>query len=175
MAADGDSASVVAISEESNMLVDFYTGDLGKTIPTKSRWVSHSRELKLSKWCLQKISSSVLGSLDPFSMMEFIVTRLKCAEHRDWMMLHSTPRRVIINGELMMSPLVEVVTNIECVWPLIIEYIRETGKKIDGVSLVVYHTLDLFFLHFVSSYSMIRFDLEEKHRRLFFCWPDGEE
>ena len=90
-------------------------------------------------------------------------------------MLRSSSRRVIINGELTMSPLVEVVANIECVRPLIIEYNMETGKKIDGVNLVVFYTLDLFLLHFVSSYSMIRFDLEEKHRRLVLCWPDGEE
>ena len=43
-------------------------------------------DLRLLKRCLQKVSSSVIGSLDPFSMTEFIVTRLKGVEHRDWMM-----------------------------------------------------------------------------------------
>ena len=37
------------------------------------------------KRCLQKTASAVFGTLDPFSMTEFIVTRLKRAEHRDWM------------------------------------------------------------------------------------------
>ena len=70
-------------------------------------------------------------------MTEFIVTRLKGAEHRDWMMSRSILRRAIITGELSMLFLVEVVSNIMGVWPLIVVYLKETGQKTDGNSLVV--------------------------------------
>ena len=60
---------------------------------------------------------SLSGSLDPFSITEFIVTRLKGAEHRSWMMSRSNLRRAIITGELSMPSLVEVVSNILGVWP----------------------------------------------------------
>ena len=71
-------------------------------------------------------------------MTEFIVTRLKGAEHRDWMMSGtSLRRRAIITGELSMPSLIEVVSNIVGVWPLIVVYLKETGRKTDGDSLVV--------------------------------------
>ena len=70
-------------------------------------------------------------------MTEFTVTRLKGAEHRDWMRSRSSLRRAIITGELSMPSLVEVVSNITAVWPLIVVYLRETGRKTDGDSLVV--------------------------------------
>ena len=70
-------------------------------------------------------------------MTEFIVTRLKGAELREWMMSRSRLRRAIITGELSMPSLVEVVSNIVGVWPLIVVYLKETGKKTDGDSLVV--------------------------------------
>ena len=70
-------------------------------------------------------------------MTEFIVTRLKGAEHRDWMMSRSSLRRAIITGELSMPSLVEVVSKIVGMWPLIVLYLKETGRKTDGNSFVV--------------------------------------
>ena len=93
-------------------------------------------DLRLLKRCLQKVTSSVFGSLDPFSMAEFIVMPLKGAEHRDWMMPRSSLRHAIITGELSMPSLLEVVSNIVGVWPLVVAYLKETGRKTDGDSLV---------------------------------------
>ena len=70
-------------------------------------------------------------------MTEFIVTCLKGAEHRDWMMSRSSVRRAIITGALSTPSLVEVVSNIVGVWPLTVVYRKETGRKSDGDSLVV--------------------------------------
>ena len=70
-------------------------------------------------------------------MMESFVTRLKGAEHRDWMMSRSSLRRAIITVELSMPSLVEVVSNIVGVWSLIEVYLKETGRRTDGDSLVV--------------------------------------
>ena len=136
VAAVGSSASLVAIFGGSHVLADKYKEYLGS-------WYSHKlveypfSDLRLLKRCLQKVSSSVFGSLDPFSMTEFIVTRLKGAEHRDWMMSRTSLRRAIITGELSMPSLVEVVSNIMGVWPLIVVYLKETGRKTDGDNLVV--------------------------------------
>ena len=70
-------------------------------------------------------------------MTEFIATRLKGAEHRNWMMFRTSLRRAIITGELSMPSLVEVVSNIKGVWPLIVVYLKETVRKTDGDSFVV--------------------------------------
>ena len=136
VAAVGGSASLDEVSGGSHVLTDTYSEYLGSGYSHKL--VEYPIfDLRLLKRCLQKVSSSVFGSLDPFSMTEFIVTRLKGAEHRDWMMSRSSLRRAILNGELSMPSLVEVVSNIVGVWPLIVVYLRETGRKTDGDSLVV--------------------------------------
>ena len=105
----GSSASLVAISGGSHVLADTYKEYLRSGYSHKLVEYPIS-DLRLLKWCLQKVSSSVFGSLDPFSMMEFIVTRLKGAEHCDWMMSRTSLRRAIITGELSMPSFVEVVT-----------------------------------------------------------------
>ena len=100
-------------------------------------------DLRLLKRCLQKVPSSVFGSSDPFSLTEFIVTRLKGAEHHDWVMSRSSLRHAIISGELSMPSLVEVVSNIVGVWLLIVVYLKETGRKTNADSLMVYYILHL--------------------------------
>ena len=136
VAAVGSLASLVAISGGSHVLADTYREYLG--IGYSHKLVEYPIfDLRLLKWLLQKVSSSVFGSLDPFSTTEFIVTRLKGAEHRDWMLSRSGLRRAIITGELSLPSLVEVVSNIVGVWPLIVVYLKETGRKTDGDSLVV--------------------------------------
>ena len=136
VAAVGGSASLVAVSGGSHVLADTYDDYMGSGYTHKL--VEYPIfDLRLLKRCLQKVSSSVFGSLDPFAVMEFIVTRLKGAEHRDWMMSRSSLRRAIVTGELSMPSLIEVVSNIVIVWPLIVVYLKETGRKTDGDSLVV--------------------------------------
>ena len=136
VSAVGGSASLVAISGGSHVLADTYREYLGSGYSHKL--VEYPIfDLRLLKRCLQKVPSSVFGFLDPFSMTEIIVTRLKGTEHRDWMMSRSSLRRAIITGELSMPSLVEVVSNIVEVWTLIVVYLKETGGKTDGDSLVV--------------------------------------
>ena len=89
------------------------------------------------KRCLQRTASSVFGSLDPFSLTEFVVNCLKGAESRDFMAYRPALRKAIITNDLSMSGLVEVVANIVGVWPLIVSYLKETGRKDKGDSFVV--------------------------------------
>ena len=135
VSAVGGSASLVAFSGGSHVLGDMFREYLGSGYSHKL--VEYPIfDVRLLKRCLQKVSSSIFGSLDLFSMTEFIVTRLKGAEHRDWMMFRSSLRRAIITGELSMPSLVEVVSNIGGVWPLTVVYLKQTGRKTDGDSLV---------------------------------------
>ena len=94
-------------------------------------------DLRLLKCCLQRTASSVFGSLDPFSLTEFIVNRLEGAETRDWMASRPALRKAIITNDLSMPGQVEVVANIVGVWHLIVSYLKETGRKDEGDSLVV--------------------------------------
>ena len=136
VAAVGNSASLVAVSGGSHVLADTYREYLGSGYSHKL--VEYPIfDLRLLKRCFLKVSSSVFGSPDPFSMTEFIVTRLNDAEHPDWMLSRSDLRRAIITGELSIPSLLEVVSNIVGVWPLLVVYFKETGRKTDGDSLVV--------------------------------------
>ena len=129
-------ASLVSISGGSHTLVESYKEYLGSGY---MRGVLDYPifDVKLLKRCLKKTASVVFGTLDPFSMTEFIVTRLKGAEHRDWMQSRQFLRRAIETGDLSLPGLVDVVSNIIGVWPLIVSYLKETGKKDSGDSLVV--------------------------------------
>ena len=93
-------------------------------------------DVRLLKRCLEKTASTVFERLDPFSMTEFIVTRLKGAEHRDWS--RQSLRRAIETGDLSLPGLVDVVSNIIGVWALIVSYLKGTGKKDSSDSLVVW-------------------------------------
>ena len=70
-------------------------------------------------------------------MTEFVVNRLKGAETRVWMASCPALRKAIITKDLSMPGLVDVVENVVGVWPLIVSYLKETGRKDDGDSLVV--------------------------------------
>ena len=70
-------------------------------------------------------------------MTKVFVKRLKGVEYHDWMVSLSSHRRAIITGELSMPSLVEIVSNIMGVWPLIVVYLKETGRGTDGDNLVV--------------------------------------
>ena len=94
-------------------------------------------DLRLLNRCRQRTAASVFGSLEPFSMTEFVVNRLKGAETRDWMASRPVLRKVIITNDLSMPCLVDVVANIIGLWPLVVSYLKETGRKDDGDSLVV--------------------------------------
>ena len=104
-------------------------------------------------------------------MTEFVVTRLKGAEHRDWMMSRTSLRRAIITGELSIPSLVEVVSNIVGVWPLIVVYLKETGGKTDGDSLVVNYIRHIFYCicNFTPSSGCLLFRRRESMARSEFC------
>ena len=84
-------------------------------------------------------------------MTEIIVKRLKGAEHRDWMTSRYGFPRAFISGELFMPSLHDVISNIVGLWPLIVVYLTETGRRTDGDNLVVY-----YILHFYSSCSFFQ-------------------
>ena len=98
-------------------------------------------DARLLKRCRQKTASTVFGTLEPFSITDFIVIRLKAAEHRDWMQSRQSLRRAIETGDLSPSGLVDVFSNKIGVWPLFVSYLKDTGKKDRGDSLVVWFFL----------------------------------
>ena len=136
VAAVGGSASLVAISGGSHVFADTYGEYLGSGYSNKL--VEYPVfDPRLLKRCLQKVSSSIFGPLDPFSMTESNATRLKSEEHCDCMKSRSSLRLAVITGELSVPSLVEVVSNFVGVWPLIVVYLKETGRKTDCDNLVV--------------------------------------
>ena len=94
-------------------------------------------DLRLLKRCLRRTAASVFGSLDPFSMTEFVINRLKGAETRDRMASRPAFRKAIITNDVSMPGLVDVVAKFVGVWPLVVSYLQETSRKYDADSLVV--------------------------------------
>ena len=121
-------------------------------------------DVRFLKRCLQKTVSTVFGTLDPFSMTEFIVTRLKGADHCDWMQSRQSLRREVETGDLSLPGLVDVVSNIIGVWPLIVSYLKETGKKDSGDSLVVWFPTFSFVLRY-NCHCLFPFSCLEKRDR----------
>ena len=80
-------------------------------------------------------------------------------------------RKAIITNNLSMPHLVNVVANIVGVWPLIVSYLKETGHKDEGDSLVVRY----FFVGFSpASWKCVNHRLlflEEGEGRVPVPWP----
>ena len=136
LCAIGSGASLVSIYGGSHTLVESYKEYLGSRC-MRGVLDYPTFDVRLLKRCLQKTASTVFGTLDPFSVTEFM-TRLKGAEHRDWMQARQSLRGAIETGDLSLPGLVDVVSNIIGVWPLVVSYLKEAGKKDSGDSLVVW-------------------------------------
>ena len=134
--AAGPDTAVVLLHGGPHVLAEAFASYLGSGYQAKL--IDYPTfNLRLLKRCLQRTASCVLQSLDPFSLTEFVVNRLKGAETRGWMASRPALRKAIITNDLSMPGLVDVVANIVCVWPLIVSYFKKTGRKDEGDSLVV--------------------------------------
>ena len=132
----GPAVTVASISGGSTVLVEAFCEYLGSGY--RQKLIDYPFfDFRLFRRCLQRSASSVFGSLDGLSMTEFIVTRLKGAETRDWMSARPALKKAILTNNLSMPHLLDVVANIISVWPLIVSYLKETGRKDEGDSLVV--------------------------------------
>ena len=132
----GPDVSVASISGGSTVLVEAFYEYLGSGYRQKLNDYPVF-DLPLFRRCLQRTSSSVFGSLDGLAMTEFIVNRLKGAETRDWMSSRPILKNAIVINDLSMPHVVDIVANIIGFWPLLVSYLKETGRKDDGDSLVV--------------------------------------
>ena len=137
LCAIGSGASLVSVSGGSHTLVECYKEYLGSGY-MRGLLDYPTFDVSLLKRCLQKTASTVFGKLDPFSTTEFIVTQLRGTEHRDWMQSRQSLRGAIETGDLSLPGLIDVVSNIIGVRPLIVSYLKETGMKDSGDSLVVW-------------------------------------
>ena len=135
LSAVGSGPSLVSPSAGSHTLVDCFREYLGSDY-TKTLVDCPIFDVRFPERCLQKTALVVFGTLEPFSMTEFIVTRLKGVEHRDWMQSRQFLRRAIGTGDLSLPGLLNVASNIIDVWPLIVYYLKETGKNDSGDDLV---------------------------------------
>ena len=101
--------------------------------------------LRLMKRCLQWTVASVFGSLDPISMTEVVVNRLRGAETMDWTASCPALRKAIFTSDLSMPGMVDVVANFAWVWAIVVSYLKETGRKEDGVGFVVSSSFVVIF------------------------------
>ena len=132
----GPDVSVASISGGSTVLVEAFGEYLGNGY--RQKLIDYPVfDLRLFRRCLQRTASSVFGSLDGLAMTEFIVNRLNVAETRDWMSSRPALKKAILTNDLSMPHLVDVAANIIGVWPLNVSYVKKTGRKDDGDSLVV--------------------------------------
>ena len=132
----GPDVSVASINGGSTVLVEAFCDYLGSGY--RQKLIDYPVfDLRLFRRCVQRTASSVFGSLDGLAMTEFIVNRLKGAETRDWMSSCPALKKAILTNDLSMPHLYDVVANIIGVWPVIVSYLKQRGRKDDGDSLVV--------------------------------------
>ena len=132
----GPDISVASINGGSTVLVEAFCEDLGNGYGQKL--IDYPVfDLRLFRRCLQRTAYSVFECLDGLALTEFIVNRLKGAETRDWMSSCPALKKAILTNDLSMPHLVDLVANIIGVWPLIVSYLKQTGRKDDGNSLAV--------------------------------------
>ena len=134
--AAGPDTSVVSLHGGAHVLAEAFAGYLGSGYRTNLLQYPIF-DLRLFKRCIQRSAASLFWSLYPLSMTEFVVNRLMGQETRDWMASHPALRKASITNDLSMPGLNDVVANIVGVWPLIVSYLKETGRKDNGDSLVV--------------------------------------
>ena len=132
----GPDVSVASITGGSTVLVEAFCEYLGNGY--RQKLIDYTVfDLRLFRKFLQRTVSSVFSSLDALAMTEFIINRLKGAETRDWMSSRPALKKAILTNDLSIPHLVDVVANIIGVWPLIVSYLKETGRKDEGDGLVV--------------------------------------
>ena len=99
----------------------------------------HDSTVKIpNPWRIAKtlIAEGCLGCMELFSITKFFVTRLMGAEHRDWKHSRHALRNGIETGDLSRSGLLDVISNIIGLSPLIAVSLKETRKKDSVDSLV---------------------------------------
>ena len=78
----GPDVRVVSVQGGSHAVVEAHANFLGSGCQHKL--IEYPLfDLRLFKHCLQRSASRVFGTLDPYSMTEFIMNRLKGAESHD--------------------------------------------------------------------------------------------
>ena len=138
--AAGPDTAVMSLHGGPHVLAEAFASSLGSGYQAKL--IEYPTfDLRMLNRCLQRTALSVCGSLDPFSLTEFLVNQLKGAETRDWMASCPALRKAIVTNDLSMPGLVDVVANNVGIWPLIASYLKETGRKDEGDSLVVWFFL----------------------------------
>ena len=107
----GPNVHVVSVHGGPRALVEVYVNFLGSGY--QQRLIEYPLlDLHFFKRCLERTAPSVFGTLDPYSMTEFIVKRMKAAESRDWMASRPALKKAIISSSLGMTELVDVVAKI---------------------------------------------------------------
>ena len=86
---------------------------------------------------MQQTTFNVFGSFNGFPLTKFFVERLKGTETSGWISSQPGVNETMMTNDLSMAHLVDIGANIIGEWPLIVYYLKETGCKEDGVSLVV--------------------------------------
>ena len=93
--AAGPDTSVVSLHGGPHVLAEAFASYLGSGYQAKL--IEYPTfHLRLLKRCLKRTASSVFGSLDPFSLTEFVVNRLKGSETRNWMASRPALHKAII-------------------------------------------------------------------------------
>ena len=172
LSAVGSGASPVSLSGGSRTLVECYREYLGsgyiKTLVDYPNF-----DVRLLNGCHQKTASVVFGILEPFAMTDLLVTPLKGAEQRDWMQLRQSLLMAFGTGDLSLPGLLEVISNIIDVWPLIVLYLKEIGKKDSWAGPVVWFFL-LIPLFVKCPYLFTSSCLEKKDRWVLLHRPVGQ-
>ena len=69
------------------------------------------------------------GVMDPFSVVEFLLLRLKTAASEDWAVKHPHLRAGIEDGYDSLSSLIAIVNDLIVVWPTLQLYLKKRHRR----------------------------------------------
>ena len=144
LCAVGSGASLISLSGDSHTLKDYYKEYVGsgctKTFVDYPFLICAASETVLSKNCISGLWDTRFlfnDKVQCYSLEAGRTSRLDA--------MRQPLRMAIETGNFSLPGLVDVVSNIVGLWPLIVSHLKETGRKDSGDSLVVWFILLVSF------------------------------
>ena len=143
------------MSGVSSLVCSFYN-DANKKRGKLLSYVEYSEET--FKTQVQRLSGLVFGLVDPFTLLEFLVWKLRSARDETWMLPLTAFRACLQKGSIEFKELPAVLPELLSVWNLIREQLGATVSKAVTGSTIEVMTFCCFVLFFLSESLVCRLE-----------------
>ena len=137
----------LVISGVSSLVNSFYN-DSNKKQGKLLSYVQYSPELFIEH--VRKAGGNLFGLVDPFTLLEFLVWKLKPALNEPWLVPLTALRRCLLKSCIELGDLPSVLPELVSVWNLVREFIGSNiPKGVSGMTVEVICPIFLIVLSFL--------------------------